>query len=110
MKLYTVPKPVRAEAWNGLAIRKWRLQSTKRPGGTAVGVARARQLVKGKIDAGGIKRMKAFFDRFQYLKKNINWGQPTMPGYVAWLLWGGDPGYRWAKKMVKRLDRESLSR
>jgi hypothetical protein len=100
--VYQVPKAVRDEAANGLAMREWRSQSTKRPGGTAVGVARAEQLVRGTIDDWGVRRMKAFFDRFKYLKKHPDWGLPTMPGYVAWTLWGGDPGYEWVKKILER--------
>lgn len=99
--IYDVPRRVRETAENALAMRAWRAQTTKRPGGTAVGVARARQLAAGSIDEYGLKRMKAFFDRFQYLKEHPNWGSPMMPGFVAWQLWGGDAGYAWAKRMLK---------
>jgi hypothetical protein len=25
-------------------------------------------------------------------------------GYVAWLLWGGDPGFKWVNKIIKQME------
>jgi hypothetical protein len=97
--VYEVPERVRQAAQRGLWIRSARSRTTRRPGGTEVGVKRARQLVSGTIDLAGIRRMKAFFDRFRRLKKHPDWGSPMMPGYVAWLLWGGNPGDAWARRI-----------
>lgn len=73
-------------------------------GGTAVGVARARDLSNGKeLSPSTVKRMKAYFDRHSSDKSGEGWGTNSA-GYIAWLLWGGDSGYSWAKKVCKQMD------
>jgi hypothetical protein len=73
-------------------------------GGTAIGVARARDLSNGKqLSPATVKRMKAYFDRHGSDKSGEGWGVDSA-GYIAWLLWGGDSGYSWAKKVCKQLD------
>lgn len=73
-------------------------------GGTAVGVARARDLSNRKeLSPETVKRMKAYFDRHQSDKAGEGWGTNSA-GYIAWLLWGGDSGYSWAKKVCKQMD------
>jgi hypothetical protein len=49
--------------------------------------------------------MKAFFDRHEKSKK-IDPGKThaTDKGYIAWLLWGGDPGRSWAEKVCRQMD------
>ena len=49
--------------------------------------------------------MKAFFDRHQKSKK-IDAGKTAGEdkGYQAWMLWGGDAGYSWSRKIVKQID------
>jgi len=49
--------------------------------------------------------MKAFFDRHEGSKK-IDKGKThaTDKGYIAWMLWGGDPGRSWANKVVRQMD------
>lgn len=77
-----------------------------RPGGTKIGVARARQLASGKaVWPRSVRRMKSYFARHRGDKKAKGWGSSTdpSPGYVAWLLWGGDAGDRWAKKTWKKM-------
>jgi hypothetical protein len=86
-------------AARGLELRKeWNR------GGTAVGVARARDLSNGKeLSPSTVKRMKAYFDRHEVDKSGEGWGTNSA-GYIAWLLWGGDSGYSWAKKVCKQMD------
>lgn len=53
-----------------------------------------------------LRRMRAWFARHES-DKRPGWdraGKET-PGYVAWLLWGGDPGRAWAEDMVAAMDR-----
>ena len=79
-------------------------------GGTAVGIARARDISNGKnLSPDTVRRMKAFFDRHQQNRvppsqKKMPDGGPTN-GWIAWLLWGGDPGRSWAERKVKELER-----
>ena len=62
---------------------------------------------RNKLSPRTIKRMKAFFDRHEKNKaidpkfKNTPWKDR---GYVAWLLWGGDPGYSWSKKIIEQME------
>ena len=98
------PAGVREEATKGLA---WRSEYGR--GGTAVGVARARDLSNGaKISPETARRMKAYFDRHEVDKKGGGWnpGEPGYPsaGKIAWYLWGSDPGWSWARKLVRQMN------
>jgi HK97 family phage prohead protease len=98
------PAGVREEANRGLA---WRKEFNR--GGTAVGVARARDLGNGvTISPQTARRMKAYFDRHEVDKKGQGWGpgEDGFPsaGRVAWALWGGDAGWSWAKKLVRQMN------
>lgn len=79
-------------------------------GGTAVGLARARQLVnKQELSPSTVRRMHSFFSRHEVDKEGEGFrpGEPGFPsnGRVAWALWGGDPGQTWAKAKSAILDR-----
>jgi hypothetical protein len=77
-------------------------------GGTEVGVRRARQLVSQELlDATDVKPMPSYFARHA-VDKNTHthkWDSDTDPsaGFIAWLLWGGDPGKAWADSHAKVL-------
>ena len=45
--------------------------------------------------------MVSYFARHTVDKQTDNFGNENDPskGYIAWLLWGGDEGQTWAKKM-----------
>ena len=47
--------------------------------------------------------MSAYFARHEVDKASMShdWGDETDPsaGYIAWLLWGGEPGRRWADSL-----------
>ena len=79
-------------------------------GGTAVGLARARQLVnKQELSPSTVRRMHSFFSRHEVDKQGQGFspGEPGFPsnGRVAWALWGGDPGQTWARAKSATLDR-----
>ena len=76
--------------------------------GIGSGVARAaslknRQTMSPKV----IRQMVAFFSRHQK-NASVDPRFKATPwrdrGYVAWLLWGGDPGKAWANKVRDQMD------
>jgi len=99
---FTPPKGVREAAKRGLEVRASKPPSQR--GGTPVGIARARDLSNGKkISPDTARRMKAYFDRHEVDKKGSTWDEQGA-GWQAWMLWGGDPGYSWSKKLVKQMN------
>ena len=69
-------------------------------GGTAVGVARARDLMnRTNLSPDTVLRMYSFFSRHEVDKQGKDWNNSERPsnGKIAWLLWGGDSGYAWSK-------------
>ena len=98
------PQDVREAAALGLELRR-----EFNRGGTEVGVARARDLSNGKrIPPQTINRMLSYFARHEVDKQADGWGDRNNPsaGYIAWLLWGGDAGLRWAKGIEKEYPAE----
>ena len=98
------PRDVRDAAALGLELRR-----KFGRGGTEVGVARARDLSNGKrIPPDTINRMLSYFARHEVDKQADGWGNESDPstGYIAWLLWGGDAGLRWAKGIEKEYPAE----
>jgi len=108
---FIAPKGAREEAQRGL---DWRREYGR--GGTEVGIARARDIARGaRLSADTMRRMKAFFARHESTSKGGEGFSPGEPGYpsngrIAWALWGGDAGKRWAETIVERLDRRETSR
>ncbi len=101
---FTPPSGVRDEAAKGLA---WRDEFNR--GGTAVGVARARDLSNGtNISPDTAKRMASYFARHEVDKQGEGFspGEDGFPsaGRIAWALWGGDPGQAWASKLTTQID------
>jgi HK97 family phage portal protein len=95
-----------AEARRGL---DWRKEHGR--GGTAVGVARANQLVnKERLSISTVKRMFSFFSRHEVDKQGQGFrqGQEGYPsaGRIAWALWGGDAGFSWSRKVRNQIARE----
>jgi hypothetical protein len=96
------PVTVAAAARRGLELRR-----EYGRGGTAVGVARARDLSNRRdLTVETAKRMVAYFTRHEVdlqapAAKRGNPGYPSA-GYIAWLLWGGDAGRTWARKIVRQ--------
>lgn len=71
-------------------------------GGTSVGVARAVQLSKKEtVSPETARRMYKYFARHQ--SDNLKEINPPSNGYIAWMLWGGNPGRSWANKLWKQM-------
>ena len=94
---HTPTDSMASNARRGLALRK-----EYGRGGTAVGVARARDIAnKASLSNSTVMRMHSFFSRHRVDKKGKGWtagseGYPSN-GLIAWLLWGGDSGAAWAQ-------------
>jgi lambda family phage portal protein len=93
------------EAKRGL---EWRREHNR--GGTAVGVARARDISNGdNLSDDTVKRMHSYFSRHEVDKKGKGFspGEDGFPsaGRIAWALWGGDAGQTWAAAKVEQINR-----
>mgnify|MGYP005998880691 CR=1 FL=1 len=94
---HTPTDSMASNARRGLALRK-----EYGRGGTAVGVARARDIAnKASLSNSTVMRMHSFFSRHRVDKKGKGFtagseGYPSN-GLIAWLLWGGDSGASWAE-------------
>jgi HK97 family phage prohead protease len=91
------------EAERGLA---WRAEFNR--GGTAVGVARARDISnRVRLSADTVRRMASFFARHEVDKQGQGFeaGEEGYPsaGRIAWALWGGDPGRSWADARLSEI-------
>ena len=106
MATYKPTAAMKAEAERGL---EWRREFKR--GGTAVGIARARDIVSDKeLSEDTVKRMYSFFSRHEVDKKaeGFEVGEDGYPsnGRIAWSLWGGDAGFRWSKRIRDQLEKE----
>ena len=110
MASYKPTAGMKTEAQKGL---DWRREHGR--GGTAVGIARARDIVSNKnLSESTVKRMYSFFSRHEVDKQGEGFtpdekGFPSN-GRIAWALWGGDAGFRWSKTIVDRLKKEDDGR
>lgn len=94
---FSVPKGVAAACARGLELAP----EYGGRGLTSGARARARNMASGKsISAAQAKRMHSFFSRHTEEKE----ASPPSPGYVAWLLWGGDAGRAWADKLTSQIN------
>ncbi len=101
-------KPTEGMAAEARKFFKWREEGNQ--GGTAVAVARARQLVnRQELSADTVRRMHSFFSRHEVDKQaeGFSSGEEGYPskGRVAWAAWGGDAGQTWARSKDAMLDR-----
>ena len=108
-RLYTIPGGVQAEAKKALAWRK-----EHKRGGTPVGLNTARTLAKGgQIGIQKIRHIAKYFPRHEVDKKGKGWGpgDDKFPsnGRIAWALWGGEPGKRWASAIVERENKKEAT-
>lgn len=91
------PIAVAKEAKRGLELRK---QYNR--GGTRVGITRAYQLSKREnVSLTTIKRMYSFFKRHEVFKKYHD-KVPPSNALISWLIWGGDAGFEWVKKILHK--------
>ncbi len=97
---HTPPQNVADCAEKGLTLR-----AKFGRGGTDIGVARARDL-KNRRNCSDetIDRMVSYFQRHEVDKDADDFGRDNDPsaGYIAWLLWGGDPGRDWANAIADK--------
>jgi len=101
-------KPTEGMAAEARKFLDWRKEGKQ--GGTAVAVARARQLVnRQELSADTVRRMHSFFSRHEVDKQaeGFSSGEDGYPskGRVAWAAWGGDAGQTWARAKDASLDR-----
>jgi len=101
---YAPTQAMKDEADRGLA---WREEFGR--GGTAVGVARARDISNGRqLPLETVARMVSYFARHEIDKQGQGWspGEDGYPsaGRIAWALWGGDPGRSWAEDIMTAED------
>lgn len=104
------PKEVRDAAKKGLELRK----IFHRGGlssiiagkfGIGSGIVRAVNLSRGdRMNPKTVMRMHNYFSRHNKDKRR-GWNNPKNPsnGYIAWLLWGGNSGKKWADRIVKQM-------
>jgi len=108
------PERVAKAAERGLELRKEAPKSKKgglsvvqaKKEGVGSGVQRAVNLKnRDNMSPDTVRRMNNFFNRHKK-NKAIDKGKTAAEdkGYQAWLLWGGDPGASWARKIVKQMD------
>jgi len=95
------------EAQQGL---DWRTEFGR--GGTAVGVARARDIVNRRaLSLQTVQRMSSYFARHAVDKEaeGFQVNQPGFPsaGRIAWALWGGDAGQSWSAQILNSLNGRS---
>lgn len=99
-KMIKVPIGVRRNAEKGLKLRK-----EYGRGGTEVGIRMAKFLAREEwISFVYVKKISEYFPRHQYdLIDEVN---PPSNGRIAWLLWGGDQGWRWSARVVDKMRKE----
>lgn len=108
-RMYTIPRGVQAEAKKGI---EWRKEHKR--GGTPVGLNTARTLAKGgQIGIEKVRHIAKYFPRHEIDSKAQGYqpGEKGFPsrGRIAWALWGGDAGWRWAQAIVERENKKSLT-
>lgn len=93
--MYQPTEQMAAAARRGLKMRLASTPSAR--GGTAVGMARARQYSQGTaVSLDVVQRTFSFLSRARtYYRPNSN-----TPGTQAYLLWGGPAGLAWARRIL----------
>jgi LysM repeat protein len=107
--MYTIPAGVVSEAKKAL---EWRKEEKR--GGTPVGLNTARTLARGgQIGIEKLRHIAKYFPRHEVDKKGKGYepGEDGFPsnGRIAWSLWGGDAGQRWASSIVERENKKATT-
>ena len=107
-RMYTIPKGAKEEAKRAL---DWHKEYHR--GGTPVGLNTARTLAKGgQIGIEKVRHIAKYFPRHEVDKKATGYqpGEEGFPsrGRIAWALWGGDAGWKWAQTIVERENKKAL--
>ena len=102
------PADVIAAAKRGLELRKEHKRGgwdskTAHANGIGSGVVRAQTLAAGKgVSMDTLRRMRSFFQRHDGERERAaREKDKTSAANIAWLLWGGDPGRRWAEEVLR---------
>lgn len=72
-------------------------------------VARANKIAaREELTADHVREMNAWFSRHEKASRSPGWDTAgkEKPGFVAWLLWGGNAGQRWSAAKVAQMERE----
>lgn len=102
---FTPPAAVREACRRGLRLHE---EGRSGDGLQPRTVAEARRIAQGEaVTPDKARRMAAWFARHES-DRRPGWDKPgaETPGYVAWLLWGGDAGRAWAARLVDRMAAE----
>ena len=70
-------------------------------------VARANKISRREeLTPAHVREMNAWFARHESASKSPGWNKAgeEKPGFVAWLLWGGDPAQRWSASKVAQME------
>lgn len=100
----TIPKSVQRMAQVGLDQRREHGR-----GGTSVGMGSARRLARGgSVSPEFVRKVARYFPRHA-VDLRAEGADPGDKGYpsngrIAWNLWGGTPGWVWARSKVRQLD------
>lgn len=103
LSFFHPPDDVVAAALHGLDLR-----SRFGRGGTEVGLARARSIIaRTPLSLREMRVIGAWFARHGANRRSSirPWGQDDDPSaaWIAWNLWGGDPGREWVDGVTGRL-------
>ena len=102
MASYRPPADVARAARRGLELRAEQPPSNR--AGTPVGLARASQLANRRpVSVETLRRMRSYFARHAIDTQGEGWGRDSK-GYQAWLMWGGDPGRAWARRILRDVE------
>ena len=93
---FSIPEEVKNNAQKGLDLRK---QYNR--GGTSIGLATARYLIKSKsATPEKIRHIAKYFPR--HIKDNLN--DKTSDGWIAWMLFGGNSGRTWSTGIAEKMN------
>ena len=100
--MYKPTEAMAAAARRGLRLREQSAPANR--GGTAVGLARARQFAnRESVSLDIVKRTYSFLSRAQvYYKPGTD-----SPGTQAYLMWGGPAGLVWSRSILEREERNA---
>ncbi len=99
---HTPPEAVADNARMALEVRAEKPPSQR--GMTPVGLARARQLANRQpVSVATLRRMASYFARHEVDKDGATWEEQGK-GWQAWMGWGGDEGWAWARRIIEEED------
>jgi len=98
---FAPPDGVREALRRGLALHE---EGFSGDGLQSETVSWATRMAAGEnVSPDKARKMAAWFARHAVDEK-ADWATEKTPGYVAWMLWGGDPGRAWAEKLGTQMD------